>query len=305
MRLGIDRPGGWAAWLMAAVMLLLAPGGAQADKPGGAWMGEHGSGPVKVSIQLKWRHQFQFAGYYAALAKGFYRDAGLDVTLIEGAPGRNAAEQVSNGLADFGIGSSSLIVSHAHGQDIVVVAPVFQNSPFVVIARRKPGLHAMSDLAGRNVMIGADPAEMSAFLSRAGVERSSLTIVPHGGDALPLRGSDVDAVTAYSTTEVFDLIRAQVPFQVFNPRDVGLDFYGDTLFTSGRLARERPEVVRAFREASLAGWKYALAHTDEIIDLIQAEHAPHIDRRRLEFEAEQTRRLMLAGVVDQIGRAHV
>ena len=69
-----------------------------------------------VSMQLKWKHQFQFAGYYAALEQGFYRDAGLDVTIREGGPGIDVAETVANGKADFGVCSASVLREWAVGR---------------------------------------------------------------------------------------------------------------------------------------------------------------------------------------------
>ncbi|MDZ7735632.1 MAG: ABC transporter substrate-binding protein [Gammaproteobacteria bacterium] len=79
-----------------------------------------------VRIQLKWFHQFQFAGYYAALEKGYFREAGLDVTLIEGGPHINPTNEVLTNNADFGIGTSGLLVSRSKGKPVVAVAAVLQ-----------------------------------------------------------------------------------------------------------------------------------------------------------------------------------
>jgi hypothetical protein len=83
----------------------------------------------QVSLQLKWKHQFQFAGYYAALEQGFYRDAGLDVTIREGGPDIDAAEAVAGGKADFGVCSSSVLRKWAMGRHLVVLAVIFQQTP--------------------------------------------------------------------------------------------------------------------------------------------------------------------------------
>jgi diguanylate cyclase (GGDEF)-like protein len=205
---------------------------------------------------------------------------------------------VASGAAEFGISNSSLVISRAKGADVVVVAPVFQHSPFVIIAARGHGIKSVSDLAGLRVMVEADAKELIAYLRSAGVSESDIESVPHDGNPLALRDSGIHAATAYTTTEPYSLIREGVPFQIFNPRELGIDFYGDTLFTSGDFARQHPERVRAFRDATLAGWQYALAHTDEIIDVIRADYAPGSNRRLLEFEAEEIKRLMIADVVD-------
>src|ERR1700719_4600127 len=86
-----------------------------------------------VSLQLKWKHQFQFAGYYAALEQGFYRDAGLDVTLREGGPDIDVAETVASGKADFGVCNASVLRDWAKGRRLVVLAAIFQRSPAVIL----------------------------------------------------------------------------------------------------------------------------------------------------------------------------
>src|SRR6266496_4269469 len=83
----------------------------------------------KATVQLKWLHHFQFAGYYAAVEKGFYREAGLDVTLVEGGPMVEVEKEVVNGKADFGVGTSALLLHRAHGYDLVVLGQIFQHSP--------------------------------------------------------------------------------------------------------------------------------------------------------------------------------
>src|SRR5258705_12267059 len=85
-----------------------------------------------VSLQLKWKHQFQFAGYYQALAQGFYRDAGLDVTIREGGPGIDVSEAVAGGKGDFGGCTASLLRDWAAGRRLVGRAAPFQHVPAVI-----------------------------------------------------------------------------------------------------------------------------------------------------------------------------
>jgi ABC-type nitrate/sulfonate/bicarbonate transport system substrate-binding protein len=89
----------------------------------------------QVSMQLKWKHQFQFAGYYAALEQSFYRDAGLDVTIREGGPGIDVAEMVAGSKADFGVCSASVLREWTMGRRLVVLAAIFQRCP---VATRSP-----------------------------------------------------------------------------------------------------------------------------------------------------------------------
>jgi diguanylate cyclase (GGDEF)-like protein len=273
------------AVVVLALAALLAPAVGAADE-------------ITVRLQLKWTHQFQFAGVYAALAQGYYRSEGLDLRIIEGGPSVDPVAVVTGREAEFGIGNSSLVVDRAHGAPITVVAPIFQHSPFVILARTEAGLDIPRDLAGRTLALETHSAEVEAYLKQSGVPLDSIRVVPHTGDAVGLFASGIDAMSAYTTSEPYDLLVAGVPFQMWSPREIGIDFYGDTLFVDSRFAADNPEVVRAVRDATLAGWRYALAHTGEVIDLINRRYAPGLDRQRLEFEANDTRRLIIPDIVD-------
>jgi len=118
------------AFALAVAMMLLAASAARALDV--------------VTLQLKWSHQFQFAGYYAALEKGFYRDAGLQVEIREGGPNVDAIEDVVAGRADFGVGTSGALIARARGQNIVVLAAVFSTPLPFSLFRVAPGSQACS-----------------------------------------------------------------------------------------------------------------------------------------------------------------
>ncbi len=278
--------------LLAALLLLPFALPAFAQSAG------RSEGAIPVRVQLKWTHQFQFAGFYAALAKGFYRAENFDVSLIEGGPTIDPVAAVLCGEAMFGVGNSSLMVDRAHGRPVVSLAAIYQHSPFVLLARRGDGINGPRDLKGREVMLEAHSEEVLAYLHAVGLKPGDLKIVPYGGDPMVLAGGPVAAISAYSTTEPFILLSHRVPYQTFNPREVGIDFYGDTLFTSEDVIYQNADVVRRFRDATIAGWKYALDHQQEIIDLILQKYAPDLDRRQLEYEADTTRPLIIPDVVD-------
>src|SRR5258707_7119021 len=96
----------------------------------------------QVSMQLKWKHQFQFAGYYAALEQGFYRDAGLDLTIREGGPGIDVAETVASGKADFGVCNAGVLRDWANGRRLVALAVIFPRSPAVLLGPRRAALRS-------------------------------------------------------------------------------------------------------------------------------------------------------------------
>jgi len=251
-----------------------------------------------VTLQLKWRHQFQFAGYYAALEKGYYRAAGLDVRIKEAKPGLDVVDTVVRGEADFGVGNSDLLLARHNGKPVVALAVIFQHSPACILAARGRGIETIADLAGRTVRYEAASTELIAFLKRSGVDTARLKLLPYNPDLSDLVEGRVDAIPAYITSETYDLTRRGFPYLEFRPLLAGIDFYGDTLFTRERLARDQPELAAAFRAASLKGWQYAMAHPEEIIDLILAKYPSGNDRGRLQWEARRIHDLMMPELVE-------
>jgi ABC-type nitrate/sulfonate/bicarbonate transport system substrate-binding protein len=257
-----------------------------------AWALDH------VTLQLKWKHQFQFAGYYAALEKGFYRDAGLDVEIREGGPEVDAAKAMAAGEADFGVCTSSVLLDRANGRDLVVLAVVFQHSAAVMLVPRRAGIATVSELKGHRLMDAPESDDIAAMLKRGGVDYAGLPRVPHNGDPRDLLDGKADAMIAYSTNEPFVLDRLGAPYQIFSPRAYGIDFYGDSLCTSAQQIRTHPARVRAFTAASLKGWRYALSHKEEIVDLILQRYSRQKSRDALMFEASHTQALVQPDLIE-------
>ena len=255
----------------------------------------------KVRLQLKWRHAFQFAGYYAAVEKGFYKDAGLEVEITEGTPKTHTTEEVLSGRAQYGVGTSSLILERKAGKPVVVIANIFQHSPQILIARKFSENQTIHDLVGRRLMLEPQSEELLAYLKAEGVPLSALRIQPHSFSVDELKAHSTDVISAYSISEPFHLTASSVPFQIFTPRSAGIDFYGDNLFTSEMEVNQHPERVKAFLRASLKGWEYALSHQGEIIDVILRKYPVSNGELNssafLHFEAKEVASLMRSDLV--------
>ncbi|WP_409522657.1 diguanylate cyclase [Nitrincola sp. MINF-07-Sa-05] len=252
---------------------------------------------TSVRLQLKWTHQFQFAGFYAARQQGYYREAGLDVTILENEPERDPTEVVLSGDAEFGVATSGLAIHRAEGKPVVVLGVIFQHSPYVVLARTGHDLRSVHELAGKRLLLEGGAEELISYLRMERVPLESIEIVPHEGDVAALLEGRVDAMTAYTTTEPFHLQRAGFPYQLLNPRSSGIDYYGDTLFTTEAVLKRDEAMVRAFRDATFRGWRYALDNTEEIIDLILEDYNPEASREALRYEAREIQRLMIDSLV--------
>ena len=256
----------------------------------------HARAPVQtldpVTLQLKWTHAFQFAGYYAAKEQGYYREAGLDVSIAEALPGVDPVKNVLDGKAEFGVGTSALLLQRKAGSPVVALAVIFQHSPYVLIARQFSTTQAIHDLVGKRVMLEPQADELLAYLKKEGIPLSRITQVEHSYDPQDLIGGRIDAISGYATNQPWYLDRARFPYQIYTPRSSGIDFYGDNLFTTEQELKMHPERVQAFRAASLRGWKYAVEHPEEMADLILAKYSQRHSRDYFLFEAKQTIALM-------------
>ncbi len=249
----------------------------------------------QVTLQLNWKHQFQFAGYYAAIEKGYFREAGYEVTLLEAGTAHDPIGAVLKGDALFGVGASELALHRARGEPVVALAAILQHSPLVLIAGTKVAnnVHALS---GRRIMLMPHETELYAYLKREGITRYQAE--PHSFDPADLISGKVDALSGYSTDEPFILDKAAFKYAIFTPRSAGIDFYGDTLFTTEKTIKANPKGVRAFRNAAIKGWEYAMAHPEEIADLILARYSKRHAKDHLLFEALEMQRLMQPELVE-------
>ncbi len=248
----------------------------------------------QVSIQLQWRHQFEFAGFYAAKEKGYYAEAGLDVDIRELEPDKNLVESVVSGEATFGTLYSTAIKVRMEGKPITLLASYFQRSPLALVT--KPDIYSPRDLIGRKLMGFSNQFESTNFklmFKQAGMSSDDFTVVPHSFSIKQFVDGEVDAITVFLTNEVYLLRQKKVPFNIIDPNNYGIPLYDVVLYTSEDYARRNPETVQAFTEASNRGWVYALEHQEEVVELILSKYnSQHKTRDQLLYEADKTRRMV-------------
>lgn len=243
----------------------------------------------KVSLQLKWQHSFQFAGYYAAKVKGFYEQENLDVTLREREIGKNNIAQVLNGESEYGVADTALLVQRLNGTPVVILASIFQHNPLVYVTLKSSSIVSPYEMRGKKIMDDEhDGAPLRAMLYETGITPKDFFHISNSANIDDLIEKKVDVVSAYVTDEVDEYKRRGVEINVIDPRNYGIDFLGDNLFTTQQEINQHPQRVERFLRASLKGWEYALNHSDEIIDLILRDYNPKLTREHLQFEARET-----------------
>jgi len=249
----------------------------------------------KVKIQLQWKHQFEFAGFYAAKEKGYYREVGLDVELVEYNLGDSISHAVLSGEAEYGLSYSSIIAEYIEGKPIVFVANFFKQSPLVLIAQEN--IDTPVQLKGKKVMGVSDDIDnitLVSMLNKFGVSLADIENIPTTFNVDDFIDRKVDAMSVFTTNELFELNSRGVPYKIFDPTAYGTKYYDVNLFTSKKEAIANPDRVQKMREASIRGWEYALSHQQEIVDLIlQKYNTQKRSREALLFEAKQIEQIML------------
>ena len=253
-----------------------------------------------VTLQLKWMHQFQFAGYYAAVEKGFYADEGLSVTIRDRKNVKDHVKQVIDGNAEYGVSDSSLILHRQQGAPVVVLAAIFQHSPLVLMTRKSDRIFGPLELKNKRVMWqkGLDGASITAMFHQAGINISDIEYVPHNFDDDALAINEVDAMSAYLTNQPFYYENLGIDVHVINPINYGVDFYGDTLFTSEAEISNHPDRVKRFMKASIKGWEYALQNKAEVIGWIQKKYGSKTQFETLMKEAIATEEMIRPDLVE-------
>ena len=285
-------PPAWAAALASALICALAACLLAAPLPARA----HAPALEQVQIQLRAPHSFQFAGLYAAQDQGYFREAGLEVTLRRPSDGRDPALAVLAGQARYGIGNSTLLLHRARGEPVVMLAVLFQHSATALMLR--PGARSETALrAGATIMLAPDATELLALLRTRGIGQGQFKPRRHGGDSAALWRGTVDAMSASLLDQHAAPWTPAAPPALLSPRAAGLDFYGDVLFTTQDELRTNPARVAAVRAAVLRGWQHALDHPAPLADLIRARYPDAPPRAHLMAQSVQVAALMDAGAM--------
>ncbi len=257
----------------------------------------------KINVQLHWTHQFEFAGFYAALEKGFYQQEGLEVTIKPGGPGIKTLKEVVSGNAQFGVSGSEILLARSSGQPLKALGVIFQHSAAGIVTLNDSNVFTPQDFSGRRLEIGelSSDAETYAVLQAEGITPRQYEHIPSSFNMQKLISKQVDATSVYVTNQPFYLEQQNLLYRLILPRSYGIDFYGDTIFSSDAMVENHPETTKAFMRATLRGWKYAFDRPDEIIELILEKYSDFPfahSRKHLEYEYQQMKQLVLPDLVE-------
>jgi len=262
--------------------------------------------PVRAALVLQWQPQAQFAGYYVAQAKGFYREAGVDLSIIPGGPDVVASRLLTSGQAQFAtMFLATGIERRAEGLPLVNLAQLVQRSALMLFVHAGSNIREPKDLDGKRVGLWDNEFQLQprALFQRLGVHP---VIVPQSNTlSLFLRGG-VDAASGMWYNEYHTLLASGLDpeeLRVFFYRDMDLNFPEDGLYALEKTLAADPALCRAVAQASLRGWEYAFAHPEEALDVVQTRqreaHLP-TNRAHQRFMLARMRDVILGQAADHV-----
>jgi NitT/TauT family transport system substrate-binding protein len=244
---------------------------------------------TKVTLQLKWVTQAQFAGYYAALEKGYYKDAGLDVTLKVGGPDITPETVVLGGQAQFGLDwLPNLFATREKGGKLISIAQVFRGSGMTELTWKSSGINTIKKMAHKKVGVwccGNQP-ELFAALTKNGInpaKKSDVTIVNQPFDMNLFLQHKIDAAAAMTYNELAQVLETKNPstgklyqlsdLNIFkmDSKTVGTGMLEDNIFTTAKwlnASAANQATATKVLKASFQGWIYCRDHVSECTDIV-------------------------------------
>ncbi len=209
-----------------------------------------------VTFGTNWKGEAEHGGYYQAVATGIYKKYGLNVTIRQGGPSVNHSQLLAAGRLDFNMGSNCFTALNFVKENIpmVVVGTTFQKDPAVVMAHPGTGAEKLADMKGRPMLIGASTRTGWWLWLQGAYGFSDDQIRPYTFNLAPWLADKRAGVQGFVTSEPYSAEKAGVKPVVHLLADNGYDSYNETIETSLKLVREKPDLVQRFVDASIEGW---------------------------------------------------
>ena len=270
--------------------------------------GNAGAANTPITFQLNWVAGGANAGFAAAVAEGFYRDAGLDVTLVQGNGSGNTAQLVANGRSEIAY-ADAVAVSQliAKGAPMKVLSTVYQSNPNEVSALKKTGIKSIKDLAGKKVGVpsGSSQTTMLPLLLKANnLKEADVNLINMPPTAMvpSLLQGQVDAILGSVDSYQIQLEAQGAQTDNFMFADHGVPTVSTSIFASDNYIKNNPEVVRKFIAASLKGWYFALDNPEKAVKDLKSVF-PEMNEKLATAELASIKPLLCSGGAKYIGKA--
>ena len=238
---------------------------------GAGSLGASETGLPRVAFMPQWMPQAQFAGYYVAYEKGFYRQHGLDVSIRRGGPASSPPDALARGQVDFTTMFLSIgIENRARGLKLVNLAQIVQRSAMMLVAKKTSGIKVPADMHGKRVGLWRHEFQLQPqeFFR---TYRVQVRVIPQSATLNLFLQGGVEVASAMYYNEYHLLLNAGLnpdELTTFLLADYGLNYPEDCIYCLEKTFRRYPEHCRGFVAASIEGWRYAFAHPEEALDIV-------------------------------------
>ena len=263
---------------------------------------------VAVPFQLNWMAGGPNAGFAAAVVEGYYKDAGLDVTIIQGNGSGNTAQMVASGRAQLAY-ADAVAVSQliAKGAPMKIVATVYQSNPNAVMSLKKTGIKSVADLRGKKVGVpsGSSQTTMLPLLLKSNnLKESDINMIdmPVASMVPALLQGQVDAVLGSIDAYQIQAEAQGAQLDVYRFADYGVPTVSTSIFASDSFLKENPDVVKKFIAASLKGWSFALDNPDKAVKDLKVVF-PEVNEKLAAAELAAITPLFCSGGAKYVGKA--
>jgi ABC-type nitrate/sulfonate/bicarbonate transport system substrate-binding protein len=232
-----------------------------------------------LTVQLNWIQNVQFAGILLAKEKGWYKDAGIDLTIKERQKGIAVIDEVVSGKAQIGIiASADIIKSRTQGTTVKAIAVQLQKAPHCLISMKNKGIDTPDKLKGKKIGIRSEAGEfmVKIVLANQGLKFEDITPVRVGWDNQPLIDGTVDVIQGYMNDEPNALKRLGYDVVYIPAFNYGCDFYGDVYFTTEKLINENFGLIRNFLDVTFRGWNEAFKNPEDAAQLVVEKYCPKV-----------------------------
>lgn len=277
-----------------------------------------GQSKTKVTVQMKWVTQAQFAGYYAAKAKGYYDKAGLDVTIKVGGPDIIPEQVVLGKQAEFGVDwLPSLLATRDKGGDIVNIAQIYARSGTTEVAWRDSGITNFCQFKGKKfgVWLGGNEFEQYSALNKCGIDpgdKSQVTVVAQSFSMDEFLARQIDGASAMTYNELAQVLEAKNPktgklytlkdLRVFSMQGQGTGMLQDGLFVNGSWIKDKTNQATAvkFLEATFKGWIYCRENWQACVNIV-LKNGPTLGRGHQRWQMNEVNKLIWPAPKNGIG----
>ncbi|MDM8550263.1 ABC transporter substrate-binding protein [Desulfobacterales bacterium HSG2] len=230
-----------------------------------------------MTIRLNWATNVQFAGILLAKERGWYREAGIELTVRGWEKGVSPVDEVLAGKAQVGVtDASALVKSRIRGAGIKAVMTAFQKSPICLMSKKEQGIETVKQLVGKRIGMSNPKTEVAVriMMKNQGLDYKDIIPVKSGWDLQPFIDGEFDVFFAFLNNEPLVMKKLGYEVNVIPGFNYGYDFYAGTCFMTERMIADQPDLSRRFVSVTLRGWREAFRDTEATAKLVVEKYYP-------------------------------